>query len=223
MPAVAVPPIGTTALGGESGLTKDPPVVTSVAATTSANTSANSTVSWAYSQPQGRAQAQYRVRAQNTAATTTWHDSGWLAGADTSYTIDIDEAGIPVAATNRWVVHTMDEAGTISPLATANATYAWGNPQAAMATVEGVTVPSDARMTITQATDVTLAWTFSDGGNTQSAYRVRVLDKGTTIQLHDSGWTAGAGTSYDIPFTFDHGMTYEFRLQLKNNFGVRSD
>ena len=222
MPAVAVSPIGTTALGGESGLTKDPPVITGVAATTSANTSANSTVTWSYSQPQGRAHAEHRGRAQNTGGTTTYHDSGGLAGAGTSYTVDIDDAGIPVAATNKWVVHTRDEAGTISPAASANATYAWGNPQAAMATVEGVTVPADARMTITQATNITLTWTFSDGGNTQSFYRVRVLDQGTAIQLHDSGWTAGAGTTYEIPFTFDHGMTYEFRLQLKNNYGVRS-
>ena len=222
MPAVAVPAIGTTALGGETGITHDPPVVSTVAATTAADLSANSTVTWAYTQPQGRPQSQYRVQAQNSAGSTTHYDSGWLSGAVTAHTVSLDDEAIPVAATNKWVVSTIDTVGSISSEVSANVAYAWGNPQVTMSTVEGVTVPADARMTITQAANVTLAWSFSDGGNTQSAYRVRVLDSGTDIELHTSGWVSGAGTTYDIPFTFTHGMTYELRLQVKNNYGVRS-
>ena len=223
MPALGVPTLGTTALGGETGVLRDPPVVSGVAATTTANTSANSTVSWSYTQPQGRPQSYYRVQAKNSAGNATHYDSGWLLGTDTTYVLDIDDEGIPVAATNKWVVSVKDSVGSFSSEASANVTYAWGNPQAAMTTLEGVTVPSDAQMTITQAQNVTLAWSFSDGGNTQSFYRVRVLDKDTTIELHDSGWTAGSGTSYDIPFTFSNGVEYDIRLQLKNNYGVRSN
>jgi hypothetical protein len=222
MPAVGVPAIGTTALGGETGITHDPPVVASVAASTAADLSANSTVTWAYTQPQGRPQDQYRVQGKNSAGSTTYYDSGWLSGAVTAHTVSLDDEGIPVAAVNKWVVSAIDTVGSISSEVSANVTYAWGNPQVTMSTVEGVTVPVDGRMTITQAANVTLAWSFSDGGNTQSAYRVRVLDSGTDIELHTSGWVSGAGTTYDIPFTFTHGMTYELRLQVKNNYGVRS-
>ena len=222
MPALGMAAIGTTAIGGESGLVYDPPVVSSVAATTTQHAAANSTVSWAYTQAQGRSQGSYRVLAQNSGGSTTYYDSGWLSGAEQSLTFDIDEQEIPVAATIKWVVQARDSLGVTSPQASANVTYAWGDPQAAITTVEGVAIPADARMTISQAANVTLAWSFSDSGKTQAFYRVRVLDKGTAIELHDSGWTAGAGTTYDIPFTFTHGMTYEFRLQLKNNYGVRS-
>jgi len=222
MPAVGVRAIGTTALGGETGTTHDPPVVASVAATTAADLSANSTVSWAYTQPQGRPQGQYRVQGKNSAGSVTYYDSGWLSGAVVAHTVSLDDEGIPVAATIKWVVAAIDTVGSISSEVSANVTYAWGDPQATMTLVEGVTVPVDGRMTITQAANVTLTWSFSDGGNTQSAYRVRVLDSGTDIELHTSGWVSGAGTSYDIPFTFTHGMTYELRLQVKNNYGVRS-
>ena len=91
MPAVAVPAIGTTALGGETGITHDPPVVSTVAATTAADLSANSTVTWAYTQPQGRPQSQYRVQAQNSAGSTTHYDSGWLSGAVTAHTVSLDD------------------------------------------------------------------------------------------------------------------------------------
>ena len=60
MPSLGVPALGTTALGGETGVVHDPPVVSGVTATTTANTSANSTVSWSYTQPQGRPQTYYR-------------------------------------------------------------------------------------------------------------------------------------------------------------------
>lgn len=222
MPAVAVPAIGATAIGGETGTTNDPPVVTSVAATTTANTGSNTTVSWAYSQPQGRSQAFYRVQAKDSTGATTHHDSGWLTGPETAYTVALDPAGVPANTTLKWVVSAKDGLGSISSEASANVAYSWGNPQVSMSTVEGVTVPTDGRMTVGQAANVTLAWTFSDGGNTQSAYRVRVLDAGTDIELFSSGWVAGAGTTYDIPFTFTHGMTYELRLQVKNNYGMRS-
>ena len=36
MPALGVPTLGTTALGGETGVLRDPPVVSGVAATTTA-------------------------------------------------------------------------------------------------------------------------------------------------------------------------------------------
>ncbi len=214
--------IGAPVIGG-AGTVNSPPSVTSVAATTTANTGARSTVSWLYSQPQGRPQASYRVRAQDSGGSTTYFDSGWLNGADTAYTFDIDEAGVPTnGSTIRWVVGARDTFGGVSSDATGNATYSWGNPQCTISTIEGV-APVSARVTVTTANDVTVGWSFADGSNTQSAYRLILRQAATDFVLFDSGWVASTATSADIPYILTNGSSYEVLVELKNNYGVRSD
>ena len=223
MSALAVSAVGVKAIAGSAPTLGTAPTTTGVDATLTANVDALSTVSWTFNSSDGKSQGAYRVQAQNSAGATTYWDSGWRTGSDVSLAVDMDANAIPAAQVIKWVVSTRDTSQIHAPEVSANKTYAWGTPTVTITTLEGVAKPADDQMTITQATDVTLAWSFSDGANTQAQYRVRVVDPDATEFIHfDSGWTTGSGTSFDIPFTFMSGQNYSIRLQAKNNFGLRS-
>ena len=223
MSALAVSAVGVKAIAGSAPTLGTAPTTTGVDATLTANVDALSTVSWTFNSSDGKSQGAYRVQAQNSAGSTTYWDSGWRTGSDVSLAVDMDANAIPAAQVIKWVVSTRDTSQIHAPEVSANKTYAWGTPTVTITTLEGVAKPADDQMTITQATDVTLAWSFSDGAHTQAQYRVRVVDPDATEFIHfDSGWTTGSGTSFDIPFTFMSGQNYSIRLQAKNNFGLRS-
>tara|TARA_R100000458_G_C8276957_1_gene252358 strand:+ start:395 stop:823 length:429 start_codon:yes stop_codon:yes gene_type:complete len=141
----------------------------------------------------------------------------------------MDTEGIPTTTTTaiKWVIDVRaDEYLTASAdrhetSANANTSYAWGNPQCTVNTIESIAPVGDA-VTITTATDITVAWGFSDGGNSQSAYRVQLRTAADDVVLSDSGWVSSSATTYDIPFTFSASTQYEVVVQLKNNYGVRS-
>jgi|TARA_Y100000310_G_scaffold23587_1_gene22652 hypothetical protein len=217
--------VGTTGVAGRP--LHDTPALASIAGTTSANTSANSTVSWTYTQAQGDAQSWYRVRGQNTGGSATYYDTGWLTGTASSVVVDMDEEHVPATTTIRWVVDVRGDewvdAATprFETQSTGDTVYAWGAPACVISTVEGIAVTS-ASVALGAATDVTLVWTFTDSGKTQSAFRARIREPATDIELWTSGWVASAATTYDLPFTFTDGLSYEITLQLKNNYGMRS-
>ena len=225
MTALALSALGVKAVAGSAPAFGTAPTTTGVTATNSPpNVDALSTVSWSFNSPDGKNQGAYRVQAQNSAQSVTHWDSGWRTGLDLSLAVDMDKNAIPAAVT-KWKVSTRDISGVHAPEASSvDIDYtAWGTPTVTITTLEGVAKPADDQMTVTQATDVTLAWSFSDGANTQAQYRVRVVDPDATEFVHfDSGWTTGSGTSFDIPFTFMSGQNYSIRLQAKNNYGLRS-
>ena len=223
MSALAVSALGAKPIAGSAPPLGTAPTTSGVDASLTANVDALSTVSWTFVSPDGKSQGAYRVQAQNSAGSTTYWDSGWRTGIDVSLAVDLDENNIPAAQVIKWLVATRDSSGVHAPEVSANKTYAWGTPTITITTLEGVAKPTDDQMTITQPTDVTLAWSFSDGSNTQAQYRVRVVDPDASEFIHfDSGWTTGSGTTFDIPFTFMSGQNYSIRLQAKNNFGLRS-
>ncbi len=220
--------LGVTGIAGRP--VHDSPATSSVSGTTTADTSANSVVSWTYSQAQGDAQAQYRVYGLNAGRSTTYYDSGWLTGAGTTHSVGMDTEGIPTTSTTviNWQVDVrsddyLSEQATSRYEGSSNAdtSYVWGDPQCAIVTIEGV-APSGSAITIEQATDITVGWTFTDGANTQHSYRVQVRDSSSGIVRTDSGWVVSTVTTYNIPFTFSDGSRYDIVTQLKNNFGVRS-
>jgi len=215
--------VATTPIGGWGAPLHTPPVVSNVAGSTTANAGGVSTVSWAYSQADGDPQAFYRVQAQNSGATVTYHDTGWLAGATTSYGFDIDDAGVPTnSATILWSVSVQSTVGpSYTDTATGTATYSWGNPQCTVATVEGLAV-TGSQVTVGQVEDLTVVWSLSDGSNTQTAYRIQLRLAEATFLLVDSGWVTSTGTTYDLPFVLTNGSSYNLLVQLKNNYGVRS-
>jgi len=223
MSALAVSALGVKAIAAAHPTLGTAPTTTGVDATLTPNVDALSTVSWTFTSTDGKSQGAYRVQAQNSGGSTTHWDSGWRLGTDVTLDVDMDENSIPAATTVKWVVSTRDTSGIHAPEVSTNKVYAWGAPTVTITTLEGVDKPADDQMTVTQATDVTLAWSFSDSPNTQAQYRVRVVDPDASEFVHfDSGWTTGAGTSFDIPFTFMSGQKYSLRLQAKNNYGLRS-
>lgn len=67
----------------------------------------------------------------------------------------------------------------------------------------------------------TVTWTFSaGGGRTQAKYKVRILDGST--EVHNSGWTAGAGLSY-TPSTniLQNGITYTAEVTVEDSYGLQ--
>lgn len=221
-------PIGVTGIAGRP--LHDAPTVSSISGSTTASPTSTSTVSWTYAQGQSDPQNQYRVRGQDSGGSTTYYDSGWLSGTNTSHAVEMDTEGIPTNSTAiKWVIDVRaDEYLTANAdrhetSANNNQSYAWGNPQCTINTIEGQEPTGDA-VTIKTATGITVAWGFSDGGNSQSAYRVQLRTAADDVVLNDSGWVTSLPqpTTYDIPFTFSASTQYEVVVQLKNNYGVRS-
>lgn len=220
--------LGVTGIAGRP--LHDSPSVSSISGTGGADTSANSVVSWTYAQSQNDTQAQYRVRALDSGRSTTYYDSGWLTGTGTTHSVGMDAEGIPTTTTTaiNWQVDVRSD-DYLSEQATSryegssnnDTSYAWGDPQCTIDTIEGVAPIGDA-ITIEQATNITVGWSLSDGVNTQYSYRVKVEDAASGIVRTDSGWVPSTDTTYDVPFTFSDGSRYNIVVQLKNNYGVRS-
>jgi hypothetical protein len=152
-----------------------------------------------------------------------------VAGAAGSRVVALDAEGVPTTTTTaiKWVVDARsDDWGDADDTryevqGSANTSYVWGNPLCTVNTIEGAAV-SGGEVSISTATDVTVAWGFSDGGNSQSAYRVQCRQAADDIVITDSGWVASAATTFDLPMIMTHGSRYEIVVQLKNNYGVRS-
>jgi len=209
----------------------DSPTVTSVSASNSKNSESNSTVTWTFGQDQGDTQHAFRVRAQDDAAgSTVYYDSGYQYSTATSWVVDTDEEGIPARAGNNvfWQVDVRSDEysshaassryeaeGDSSAIA-----YAWGDAACTVTTLEGQAITGGA-ITITGATDQTVAWSLG-GGETQQEYRVMIKEFATDNVLSDSGWVVSTATSYDIPYTFSSGSKYKLSVQLKNDYGIRS-
>ncbi|WP_328344771.1 hypothetical protein [Micromonospora sp. NBC_00421] len=78
-----------------------------------------------------------------------------------------------------------------------------------------ITAPTPDGVTWTSDT-VAVSWAVTE----QSAYRVQLRD-GSDV-LHDSGWRAGAGTSYTVPYPLADGVTYTIVVQTRNAKGLPS-
>lgn len=216
--------VGTEPVAGDP--LHDPPTVV---VTTIGTVSAGGpflTVAWTYDQPQEDAQEWYRVEILDDALAVTHYDSGWRESDATNHVIDVDAENIPHDSTDvtaRVSVRGPEDIGTgLVDRYTAEDTdpyvIQFGEPHCT------ITLPVTGA--IQETTDgIDVEWTFGDdrGGKVQGWYRVRLLLTGTSLVVHDTGWVAGADTSYSIPVQLNDGSQYTVEVQLKNDSGIRSD
>lgn len=223
MQFVGAHPIGGEPVAGDP--LWDPPSVVVTFPTSGVSTGGPTlTPAWTYSQPQGKAQEQFRILVQNDAGTVTHHDTGWLSGAVGSYALDWDAIEAPTVSSDvQIVVRVRGPAsigtGTVARYEASDESefsISWGNPQCA------ITGPVDGQIW-TDGAGIDVAWTFTDPGKTQTQYRVRILEPATSTVLYSTGWVASAATSVRIPIVLSDDTEVQVEVQLKNNHGMRSE
>lgn len=197
----------------------DAPTVTIGASTpaTTINTGGpDLTVTYTYAQAQSLAQASRRIRVQNAAGSTTYYDSGVIASATTTVTLDAVALGIPTDTTGTALKVVVDVvAATSAGAGTANKAFdiQWGVVSCT------VTAPLDGAV-VTDSTP-TVDWTFaSTRSKAQAHYRVRVLLDGTTTVHSDSGKTAGTDATYTVATPLVDNNVYDVEVTLWNAEGV---
>lgn len=198
---------------GSSSLLLAEPTVAITAPTDAGTVSTggpNLTVSWTVDQTQ----ASYRVRLQNAAGTTTYYDSGTIAGVTASVSIDLVAQGVPTDTTGSGLKAVVDVV-VDSGLTTSDSNLfdvQWGVVTAT------ITSPVDGAVVTDSTPDLT--WTFSSTrSKAQGHYRVRVLIASSGAVYHDSAKTASASTSYTLP-TLTDNTRFTVELTLYNSEGV---
>lgn len=174
--------------------------------------------SWAIQQAQGDVQSWYRILITTDDGATSYLDTGWVSGADTSDSIDLDALGVPGDTTNLSVEvrvrseRSQEEGHWEAQSGKIPIQLEWGIPTLA------ITEPEETE----NDTSITARWSYADSkGKAQGKYRVRLLS-GDDAVLHDSGWLTGTATSYVIPVVTVDNSRYTVGVQVKNAEGVRS-
>lgn len=216
---------GTFSFGAESHggtVTHDRPTVTLVAPTGTVTTGGPTLdIEWTYDHDVD-AQGQFRVEITDDAGTTTHYDSGWISGANDEYFPNI----LAESLTNLFPPDTEDISVRVSVRSTEGpAWWATTGLQAFIIQWGIVTVqidePPDGSI-LTEGT-VTVEWTFaSTRSKTQAGFRVELFSE-AGASLYDTGFIAGTGSSYEIPFALQDGSTYTVQVTLVNSEGVRSE
>lgn len=117
-------------------------------------------------------------------------------------------AGITAGATIYWIVRVQDGSGSWSK---------WSDPTSVTRAAKGtLTITNPAVSPNNFVTDVTppFAWTFT--GETQTQWRLQILDSTAENVLYDSGKQQGAGTSHTPTSSkiLKFGKTYTLRLRV---------
>ncbi len=213
-------PLGVLPLAGNP--LHDPPTVVVTTIGTITTGGPNMTVAWTFNQVQGDPQTAYRVEILDDALAVSYYDSGFLSGAPASLLVDVDAHDIPHDSTDVTARVTVQSAGLVPVFHRGTDVDAyqieWGVPHATIDAPLDLEVWSD-------LTGVDVDWTFTDdrGGKIQSAYRVRLILKGSGLVLWDTGFVVSTDVTYTIPVSLNPGSDYTVELQLKNDHGVRSD
>ncbi|RMF62085.1 MAG: hypothetical protein D6746_04600, partial [Bacteroidetes bacterium] len=176
----------------------------------------NLTVTWSYSQAQGKPQTEYRVQVTDSTGTVVHYDSGWLAGAATSHTFDAVAAGVPTDTTG-------SQLRALVLVQAQNVNDQGISPAQAFDIQWGVVTPTITSPTGTVTTQtVTVNWTFSSTrGKTQSAYRAVLTYAEGGATLEDSGKvTSSTATSHAFTYPLANGSSYKVTLTLYNSEGV---
>jgi len=65
---------------------------------------------------------------------------------------------------------------------------------------------------------MTLNWTYAHGGTgeAQQAYRVRLLEFETSVELFDTDWVTGTASSYVLNYAFLDDFKYKILVQARN-------
>lgn len=140
--------------------------------------------------------------------TTPTFDSGTVASASAQLDLSTTAfAGLTAGVVTYWMVRVQDGSGSWSR---------WSDPASIIRAAKGtLTITNPAAPASNFVTDLTppFAWTFS--GETQTQYRVRVLDATGDTELYDSGLRQGAGLSLTPPKgVLKFGKTYTLQVRV---------
>lgn len=143
---------------------------------------------WTFNDPNpADTQSAYQVEIYDDATDTLAYDSTPTASASTVHTVA--GGSLTNGASYRWRVKTWDAAGEESPWS------AWGYfATSASGNVTIITPATDNEPL--ETADVTIQWQVT--GATQDEYRVVVVRTDTNTTHSDTGWVAGADTTYTV-------------------------
>ena len=215
-PAVGSHEVGSEAVAGTTTYNTPTVNVTSQGSTVTTG-GPDLTVTWTYSQADGKVQERYRVIIDN-GSSTVYYDSGFIISAATSHTLDAVVEGVPADTTGTALRVTVQAIATGVPQ--------YGSDDQAFDIQWGVvtaTITAPADLTVLAVTSTTVTWSFaSTRSKTQSGYRVRLLGATSGIELFTSGIVTGAGTSHAVPYTLSDSTSYTVELVLYNTESVPS-
>ena len=227
--------IGGGKLGGDGiaggSLYDTPTVVVTAITTVTANPH---TVAWTYTQAQGASQEYYRVRYTNDAGSTEYDNTGWIAGAATSHATDL--AAIYGGALDLHGNPDLTAEVTVrgpAAIGTGDADYYTSAPDTedinTLNLGEPTLTPGDVLFGATNKgtsstyvmnslSTMTLNWTYAHGGTgeAQQAYRVKLLEFETDVELFDTGWVTSAATTYVLNYAFLDDFKYTVSMQARN-------
>lgn len=227
--------VGGGKLGGDGiagGSLYDTPTVVVTAMTT--ETSNPHTVAWTYTQAQGASQEYYRVRYTNDAGSTEYDNTGWVAGAATSHATDLAAVygGVLDLHGNTDLTAEVTVRGPAT-IGIGDADYYTSTPDTEDINTLNLGEPTLAPGDVLFGSDnkgtkttyvmnsleaMTLNWTYAHGGTleAQQAYRVRLLEFETDVELFDTGWVTGIASSYVLNYAFLDDFKYKILLQARN-------
>ena len=227
--------IGGGKLGGDGiaggPLHDTPAVVVTAIGTVTANPH---TVAWTDTQAQGASQEYYRVRYTNDAGSTEYDNTGWVAGAATSHATDL--AAVYGGALDLHGSTALTAEVTVrgpATIGTGDADYYTSAPDtddfAALNLGEPTLTPGDVLFGATNKgtastyvmnslAAMTLNWTYAHGGTgeAQQAYRVKLLEFETDVELFDTDWVTGTASSYVLNYAFLDDFKYKILVQARN-------
>jgi len=225
--------VGGGKLGGDGlagGTLHDTPtvVVTSIGTVTSNP----HTVAWTFAQAQGDSQESYQVRYINDAGSTEYLNTGWITGSASSHQTDLSTiSGLDLHG-NTDLTAEVTVRGPAG-IGVGDADYYTSAPDTedftALNLGEPTLTPGDvvfgstnkgtaSTYVMNSLSTVTLNWTYAHGGTgeAQQAYRVKLLEFETDVELFDTGWVTGTASSYVLNYAFLDDFKYTISMQARN-------
>lgn len=163
----------------------------------------------------GDTQSAFQVEISRNDTSAIIHDSGKVTSATTHYdhTHVAGNKDLPL----RWRVRLYDVDNVVGPWSSYHLYRVSDAPSVT------VTNPSDGGTVNTP--QPTVQWTRTlFGGRTATHYRVRIAKwSAPGVWIHDSGWAAGANTSYTIPAgLLQNSQTYIVRVDVRDSAGLEN-
>lgn len=174
---------------------------------------------WTFSDPdaglsQGATQQSYQLLIKRASDGVQVYDSGQVVSNVSKHTLP---AGTLTSGQSyQWQVRVWDDLGGVSPYSSLATFYASAPPTVT------ITRPAANGDTVYQP-QVAVEWTFSDtdSGDSQSAYRVRLLNAGGA-QLYDSAKKTGSQKMYTVPYAMTTATTYQVEVTVWDSHGIQS-
>lgn len=165
---------------------------------------------WTFQDPNpSDTQSAYRLEIWDDTTDTLVHDTGQVASAASSY--ELAGGTLTNGVSYRWRVMAWDVAGEESPWS------AWGYFATSASGNVTIVAPATDNEPLETA-DLTIQWEVT--GATQDEYRVVVVRTDTGATHSDTGWVAGADTTYTVTGLASE-VEYQIRVTIRDT-GVES-